>query len=62
MESLKEKVEALEKGKEIAQPISTMQHVRNVVSYLNAVYYLQGSRWESKTVREKGVVIARRVS
>lgn len=54
-------IESINVGdKPLEFPIASVEYVRNVVSSLNTRYYVQGRRWRSESVRERGVVLAYR--
>ena len=58
----KKKINELGVGDSIDFPIRFLRTVRNVVSELNTIHYLENKKWESETIKEKGIIIARRVS
>lgn len=53
-ESIKQICASLEPGQSALFPISRLNSVRNAVTTLNMVKYLEGMRWRSETAREEG--------
>lgn len=58
---MRKKIENIELGAEVEFSIEKASTIRNVVSLLNSIYYLKSKRWKSETVREKGIIIVKRV-
>lgn len=55
-ESIKQKCAVLEPGQSALFPINRLNSVRNAVTTLNMVNYLEGMRWRSEAVKEEGKI------
>ena len=55
-------IRSMKKGDVLEFPIKSLATMRNNVTTLNAQHYLEGKKWGSSLVKEKGIVEIERIN
>jgi hypothetical protein len=55
-------IREMKAGEQLSFPILSLESVRNCVHTSNAIFFKEGKRWLSHSIKEEGIIVVERIS